>query len=925
VLNAGTKLGPYEIVAPLGAGGMGEVYKARDTRLDRTVALKILSDALAADPQFRERFEREAKTISQLSHAHICTLFDVGDGFLVMEFLEGETLAERLVKVSTLKSQASGLPVDQALTIAIQMAEALECAHRAGVVHRDLKPGNIFLTAAGAKLLDFGLAKQGPGSSGMAGQSNLSAPPTMTTPLTGQGTIVGTFQYMSPEQLEGKDVDARADTFAFGAVLFEMLAGRRAFQGRTQFTVMGAILEHDPPPISSVAPSVPSALDRIMQKCLAKDPARRWQSMADLADELRWIAEQRPAAPVAGTSTGAAAATATAPAAPARATRRRITGVVKGVAIAAASVLATWTVIRSLPSARQQPVHFVIVPPSAQPLGLQGADRDVAISPDGTRIVYRAGTGQQQLMVRAIDQLDARPLAGITGFRAPFISPDSHWVGFFDEAELKKVSITGGPPISLARFAGAPRGASWGPDDTIVFSTADASTGLLQVPAVGGEPKVLTRPDVGRGESDHFYPSFLPGGRAVLFTITTSGQAENSEIAVLDLKSGQRKTLIRGGTNGEFVSPSTSAGSGQPGYLVYAAAGTLRAVRFDPARLEVLSDPVPVVEQVMTSGTGAANFAISRSGTLLYVPGAGTAGARRTLVWVDRQGREEPVTLPPRAYIVARLSPDGTRIALDIRDQENDIWVWDLGRRTLTRLTFDPAPDQYPVWTPDGRRIIFNSARAGVANLYRQVADGTGTVERLTTSPNSQVANAVSPDGTRVVLTETSPKTGIDLLVMPLDGPRRPEPLIATQFPEANADISPDGRWIAYQSSESGQNQVYVRPFPQVEAGRWQLSSGGGSRPMWAKSGRELFYLEGNNALMTVPVQTTGTTFSAGNPTRLFEGRYFAGPAGRLYDVTRDGQRFLMIKDNLGGDPTPLSMVVVLNWVEELKARVPSR
>jgi serine/threonine-protein kinase len=350
-------------------------------------------------------------------------------------------------------------------------------------------------------------------------------------------------------------------------------------------------------------------------------------------------------------------------------------------------------------------------------------------------------------------------------------------------------------------------------------------------------------------------------------------------------------------------------------------------VRFDPARLEVLSDPVPVVEQVMTSGTGAANFAVSRNGTLLYVPGAGGAGARRSLVWVDRQGREEPVNLPPRAYIAARLSPDGTRIALDIRDQDNDIWVWDLGRRTLTRLTFDPAPDQYPVWTPDGRRIIFNSARAGVANLYWQLADGTGTVERLTTSPNSQVANSVSPDGTRMVLTETSPKTGIDLVVMPLDGPRRQVPLIATQFPEANADISPDGRWIAYQSSESGQNQVYVRPFPNVEVGRWQVSTSVGSRPVWAKSGRELFYLEGNNALMTVPVQTTGTTFSAGSPARLFEGRYFAGPAGRLYDVTRDGQRFLMIEDNSGGDQTttPLSMVVVLNWVEELKARVPSR
>jgi serine/threonine-protein kinase len=468
--------------------------------------------------------------------------------------------------------------------------------------------------------------------------------------------------------------------------------------------------------------------------------------------------------------------------------------------------------------------------------------------------------------------------------------------------------------------------------------------GLLSVPAGGGEPKVLTRPDIAKGENVQFlFPSILPDGRAVLFTMVPPGQVENGQVAVLDLKTGQRKTLIRGGSHAEYV---------DSGHLVYAAAGTLRAVRFDLARLEVVSDPVPVVEQVMTTAAGEANFSVSRGGTLVYVSG-GAAGTQqvvtpRSLVWVTRQGREEPIKAPPRAYAVPRLSPDGTRVALDIRDQQSDIWSWDLGRQILTRLTFDPALDMSPLWTPDGRRVIWTSTRAsGNPNQYWQAADGTGAVERLTTNVNAQFPTSISSDGTRVAFYEVATGTAIDVGVLTMDGPstagpstpavagqRRTEPLIKTTAVELNAEISPDGRWLAYQSNESGQSEVYVRPFPNVNGGRWQVSPGGGTRPAWARGGRELFYLDRNNLLTAVPVQTTASTFSAGNPTKILDTRYYAGSTVlgidlRGYDVSPDGQRFLMIKENAPTEQTsttmPASMVVVLNWFEELKARVPTK
>jgi len=935
-LTAGARLGPYEIVSPLGAGGMGDVYKARDTRLDRTVAIKILSDTLAGDVQFKERFEREARTISQLTHANICTLYDVGEHesslFLVLEYLEGDTLAAR---IAALDAKGKRLSIDDALAIAIQIADGLSAAHASGVVHRDLKPGNVILTAGGAgstgaskaKLLDFGLAKSAGRVPGLPGAgapaielAALSAPMTMTSPLTSQGAIVGTVQYMAPEQLEGKEADARSDIFAFGAVVYEMLTGGRAFQGKTLVSVMASILEHEPRlPISGDA-AVPAALVRVVEKCLAKEPNRRWQSAADLADELRWIAGEMRTDRERG---GPSAATGVADAV--RKRTRYSSWIVAASALAVGVALTastTWIIGRLSAARAPAPVRFTIVPPPAQALSFHGADRDIAISADGAHIVYRtvtaAGSG---LAVRSLGELEPHVLNGIATARSPTISPDGRWVAFFVGSELKKMSISGGPAVTLCSFQGAPRGASWGDNDEIVFAVSAHGAGLLSVSAGGGDPKALTK-----AESYQLFPSVLPGSQAVLFTISSELiTSDSSQIAVLDRRTGQQKLIVRGGSQPEYV---------DPGYLIYAISGTLRAVRFDLARLEVIGDAVPVVEQVMMTPIGAANYAVSRNGTLVFAPGSASSTAR-SLVWIDRQGREQPIKAPSRSYLFVRLSPDGDRAALDIRDQERDIWVWDFARETMTRLTFGPALDATPVWTPDGRRIAFQSTRAegAVPNIFWQAADGTGAVERLTKSANAQQPNAFSPDGARLVFNETTPKTGIDVRMLDLTSStgsasddRPAQTIVQTTFQEGNADVSPDGKWIAYQSNESGSLQVYVRPFPKTDSGRWQVSTAGGSRPVWARNGQELFYIDLDNRLYAVPVRAT-PTFSAGSPARVFDGRYDSNIAGRTYDVSPDGRRFLMIKDSVSdapGAPAP-NLIVVEHWPEELKARLSSK
>jgi Tol biopolymer transport system component len=908
-LAVGTRLGSYEIVAPIGAGGMGEVYRARDTKLNRDVAIKVLPDLFASDAERLARFTREAQTLASLNHpsiAHIHGLEESGGvRALVMELVEGEDLAQQLGR--------GAIPIDDALATAKQITEALEAAHEQGIIHRDLKPANIKVRADGTvKVLDFGLAKALDPPAGTEAAA-LANSPTITSPaMTQRGVILGTAAYMSPEQARGLPLDKRSDLWAFGCVLYEMLTARQPFTGGTVSDVSAAILSREPDWMT-LPQATPAVIRKLLRRCLEKDRRRR---LADAAD-ARLEIEEALASPEAETV------------APTRSRSLRVGPVVVAVAllgVALLTALVVWAVMRPAAQAPMLLARFTIVPPPGQALAVSGTARDLALSRDGTHLIYVGGRGQ--LMVRPLDRLDALPVPGVTNARAPFLSPDGRWIGFFTgvSGELRKVSVTGEPPISICRIVGVTRGASWSPDDTIVFATNEPTTGLLRVSVAGGQPKVLTTPDLTKGvEEDHLFPSVLPGGQSVLFTIAPvaarwgegrlSGSGADVQVAVLDLETGQRRTLLRGASQAEYV---------DTGHLIYNAGGTLRAVRFDLAKLEVLGDPAPVLEQVITGGSGAANFSVSGHGTLAYVPGGAgsqTSGGS-SLVWVTRQGREERIAAPLRNYVYPSLSPDGTRAALAIDDEERDIWSWDFTRQTLTRLTFDPGREWYPGWTPDGRRIVFVSARGSVFNLYRRFADGTGSDERLTTSPHVQFGTpSFPPDGTRVVFTEVTPETGEDLMMLSLDGTPRTEPLLQTPFAERNAQISPDGHWLAYESNESGQEEIYVRPFPKVSDGRWQISVGGGNVPLWARSGRELFFRSGDS-LMAVSVQTA-PTFSAANPTKLFEG-YVSG-LGRTYDVSRDGERFLMIKNNSSRGQTAATMVVVLNWFEELKARVPAK
>ena len=912
VLTAGRCVGPYDIVAPLGAGAMGEVYRARDTKLHRDVALKVLPEPFARDPERLARFTREAQLLATLNHPNIAAIYGLEEStsgqVLVLELVDGPTLADRIA--------LGPIPLEEALPIARQIAEALEAAHDKGIIHRDIKPANIKIASDGVvKVLDFGLAKVCDG----APQPDPSRSPRLTATDIGERTVLGTPAYMSPEQARGQSLDRRTDIWSFGCVLFEMLTGRAPFAGDTISDTIAAILEREPD-WQALPFATPAPIRRLVRRCVEKDRKRRLDSAAGSRLEI----DDAMASPAAD----ALAAT------PSRRFTPVAIAAMAGVAVIAALVV--WTLTRAAPQAPVLTSRFSIVSPPGQPVNVSGSARDLALSPDGRHLVYRFGgsnSAGSPLMVRALDQLDTQPLAGISYAYAPFFSPDSQWIGFFENAELKKVSVSGGPAVTLGPVTGVTLGASWGEDNTIVFATDDPDTGLWRVSADGGRPVLLTKPDAAQREGDHGFPSMLPGGRAVLFTITAAEQTDNSQVAVVDVTTGQRKTLVSG-SQAEYV--DVSRGSGKAvGYLTYAVAGTLRAVPFDPVRLEVLGNPVTVVEHVTMKPTGAANYAVSRAGTLVYLVGAGEQTTPRSLVWVDRKGREEPIRAPLRAYGTTRLSPDGTRVAVEVYDQNADIWIWDLARDGLRRLTFDPAGEGMAVWTPDGLQIIYMSTRSGVSNLYRQNADGSGTVDRLVTSAIAQWPTSITPDGTYLAGFDLLPKTNTDIVFFPLtrpgSGPARGvsaasmEPSADTRFKGGFADFSPNGRYLAYGSRESGRDEIYVRPFPRVDSGRWQVSTAGGTRPAWARSGRELFYLDASNTLTSVVVSTSGPTFSAGKPATVFDTKYVESNPSRHYDVSADGQRFLMIKESATGDPTatPASMVVVLNWFEELKQRVP--
>jgi Tol biopolymer transport system component len=755
---------------------------------------------------------------------------------------------------------------------------------------------------AWVKVLDFGLAKALEPSAVSPDLSGLS---TITSPaMTERGVILGTAAYMSPEQARGKAVDRRSDIWAFGCVLYEMLTGTRTFAGDDMSDTLANVLKVEAD-WTRLPAGVPPRLRAVLRACLQKDPKQR---IGD-AQSVRLALDGAFDAPAAQAPESAAAVRAPV-------WRRALPWAAAIVLGSLLAGVATWRL--SQPATRPVARFVVTTPATLSFNGLAGT-QNLAISPDGTRIVYRASAGgRNHLYVRRVDQLEGTSLFNTDqDVGTPVVSPDGAWVVFrAADATWKKVSILGGPAVTIFPAAGVPRGASWGPDDTIIFS--QGQFGMARVPAAGGEPTALTTPDTKQGEIAHWWPEVLPGGDAVLFTVVKGQGVENMEIAVLDLRTGERRTLLAGGNRPRYA-PS--------GHLIYGVNGTLMAVPFDPDRLQLTGNAVPVAEGVLTDGpTAAVEFALSADGALVYVAGA-NPGVRRSLVWVDRDGREEALDVPPRAYTSPRISPDGSKVALNLRDEENDIWIWDFARETLTRLTFDPGQDRFPLWSPDGRRIAFSSQRdKSRGNPFWQAADGAGTVERLAESDRQVFPTSFSPDGTRILVYGDAPGNpdDDDVSVVNPQGEARATPLLHTMFREQNAELSPDGRWLVYNSNESGRDEVYVRPFPDVEKGRWQVSTGGGVQPTWARSGRELFFRNGA-ALMAVPVETD-RGFAVGNPKVVFEGEYATPLGGRSYDVSPDGRRFLTIKEGgATGDAAPQAQIILVqNWLEELKRLVPA-
>jgi Tol biopolymer transport system component/predicted Ser/Thr protein kinase len=882
-LASGTRLGPHEILEPLGAGGMGEVYRARDTRLDRIVALKVLPGHLADNEELRQRLDREAKTISQLSHPHVCALYDVGhqDGvdYLVMEYLEGETLADRLVK--------GPLPTEQVLRYGIQMADALDKAHRIGIVHRDLKPGNVMLTKSGVKLLDFGLAK----AVAPATPQQMTSFPTQQA-LTQKGTILGTFQYMAPEQLEGREADARTDIFALGGVLYEMATGQKAFSGKSQASLISSIMGSEPPPVSAVAPMTPPAFDRIVRKCIAKDPEDRWQSAADLGSELKWISESSQGAPPL----------------PLISRARSRDRLFLWMALAVVTAALAFTVLRREPTATPRKIRFTIPLPEGNTFGSFAQAGAVALSPDGRRLAFTAVPpgGRSALWVRDLDALTPRVLPGTEGAALPFWSPDSRFIGYFAGGKMKRVDVSGGVSQTLcdAPFA---YGGTWSSDGVILFSP-DSSHSLMRVAASGGAPTSETT--LVSGEIGHYWPSFLPDGRHYLLLVE-SEKATSTEIHVgtLGKKENRRLTAAE---SGALYAP--------PGYLLFVREGTLTAQTFDARSLQLTGEPIPIAERVGRMGgagpTRYGPFSASSNGVLAY---GAVAVVSSQLVWFDRRGQVLGIS-SPGDYADPELSPDGKRVAVcrdDPRTGTPDIWIMEVSRGTQSRLTFHPRWEVYPVWSPDGSRIAFAWDKEGHTDIYLKAASG-GVEELLLKERRATYPLDWSRDGRLLLFSALDPKTGSDLWLLPLDGSRTPKPLLQTPFNEGEARISPDGRFFAYTSDESGRPEVYVRPLASM-AEQWQISTQGGTKPAWRRDGKELFYLAEDRRLMSLEL-TDGSGFDRYTPRPLFQTRAprvdFPG-FHSLYAVTPDGQRFLTVTEPEGRSSPPIT--VVLDWAVELK------
>ena len=904
-LTPGTRLGPYEIIAQIGEGGMGEVYRATDTKLKRDVAVKVLPAALAADPERLARFQREAEVLASLNHPNIAAIYGLEEAAqtkaLVMELVEGPTLADRIAQ--------GAISVDEALPIAKQIAEALEAAHEQGIIHRDLKPANVKLRPDGVvKVLDFGLAKALEPTDAMS--PGMSQAPTITTPaMTQAGMILGTAAYMSPEQAKGKPVDKRADVWAFGAVLYEMLTGRRAFQGDGVSETLAKVIEREPD-FDALPAGVPARVSQTLRVCLRKDQKQRIGDMQNLRLALEGAFET-------GVSQGVGALAGAQPA-----WRRGVPLAFASLVTAVIVGIGAWSL---WPSA-EPPVasRFEHVLPGGAVFRGTG-QRVMAFSADGRHFVYNT---QEGLYLRPMGALETRLIPGTeTVSTNPFFSPDGDSVGIWDAAgQLQRMSIAGGAPVAMATGLSAPFGTSWGADGTILVGQPQ---GILRVSVDDGTPELVIPAREGEQLDG---PQLLPDGDSVVFSVTTATlDWDQAQIVVQSLRTGERTMVVQGGSAARYL-PS--------GHLLYAVGNTLFAVAFDADRLETRGGPVPVVQDLSRPGPGstaAANYAVSDRGTLVYLSevGLGALGAQiatsRALVWVDRQGREDPLAAPPRVYSYPRLSPDGTQVAVDIRDAESEIWVWHLARGTLTRLTFNPGLDRFPVWSPDGRRVAFNSVRGdmagGAGDAFWQAADGTGQAEQLSEDPRQTFPNAFTPDGRRLLVSGAIGGGNSDenVGIVEVGELGLVTPLLGTTFEERNAEVSPDGRWLAYESNESGQLEVYVRPFPDVDGGRWQVSTSGGTQPVWAPDGRELFYRSGD-ALLSVRVEMA-ESFVFVSPVELFSGEYAPTLGGRNYDVSPDGQRFLMLKvatSDPAEAPSPARFIIVENWLSELERLVPT-
>jgi Tol biopolymer transport system component/tRNA A-37 threonylcarbamoyl transferase component Bud32 len=907
-LASGTKLGPYEIESAIGAGGMGEVYRARDTRLDRLVAIKVLSSHLSSNPDLKLRFEREARAISALNHPNICSLHDVGsqDGtdFLVMELLEGETLADRLKR--------GPLPLEQLLKIGIEIADALEKAHRQGIAHRDLKPGNIMLTKSGAKLLDFGLAKSVAMSSaagaiaagGNAPVPVFSAAMTQTSPaspLTMQGAIVGTMQYMAPEQIEGKEADARSDIFAFGAVLYEMASARRAFDGKSQISVASAILEKEPEPLSSIQPSSPPALGQIISTCLAKDPDERFQSAHDVKIQLRLVTQAPAAVPGAVRGMG----------------RGKMTWLIAGAfALLLVAVVGGYQVGRGTPAGKS--IHALIEPPDKFSFDATGDFGGAPVlSPQGDKVAFVAHgpNSPQALWVRPLDSFSAQRLEGTDGAYAPFWSPDGRYVGFFSNAKLDKISASGGPVTALADAPNA-RGGSWGAGDVIVFAP-DFNGPIVRVSANGGAATPVTKLDTVK-HTTHRWPWILPDGKHFLYLATNhnGGAVRDNGVFYASLDGNENRQLVTTDAGAEYAS----------GYLLFHSQAALMAQAFDPATGKLSGEAIAVEDKVRhDSGVWRTVFSVAQNGLLAYQPGIAEALGTQ-LLWYDRSGKQVGVAGERGSYMDPRLSPDGRKVAVSYGDPDRDIWLLDLDRHSRTRLTFTRTVKTEPAWSPDGKMLAFSTSvptsGGGRTLVDSKPANLSGSEQVLLTESATSAGfryASWSPDGKYLAYVRREGPTGATLYAKLLEGDGKPFVVVQSASPQSNIGyfrISPNGRWVVYVSDESGRDEIYIAPFPRGD-GKWQLSTSGALFAMWRGDGKEVFAAATSGSIDAYPIAEKGNELEIGTVKSLFTDGNLAA-VGIPLDVSADGQRFLLNQAESGGT-VPLHLVV--NWMAELKKR----